>query len=291
MIDLHCHSTFSDGSKTPEELVALAETAGLTALALTDHDTTDGLESFIAAGKNSSVETLPGIELSAEFGAATLHILGYGFDPTNDALQKELKWVREGRADRNVQILEKLNTLGYNITFEDVRKHSSDDLIGRPHIAEALIEKGHFKNKDKVFKQLLGKNRAAYIERRRLDPGKCLEIIHAAGGVSVVAHPGQMNLTRSKLRCLIAKLKEQGLGGLEVWHSSHPEQQSVAFEQICEEFNLIATGGTDYHGDLTPNLSLGVGFGNLSTPDNVLEKLFRSDSDATESPTEAKKIA
>jgi len=274
MIDLHCHSIFSDGSKTPEELVALAEEAGLTALALTDHDTTDGLERFMNAGKNSPVQTLHGMELSAEYGETPLHILGYGFDPSSPTLQEALAWVREGRAARNFQIVEKLNTLGYNLTFEDVRRHSADDLVGRPHFAAALIEKGHFKHKDKVFKQLLGKNCAAYVDRRRLKPGECLEVIRAAGGVPVIAHPGQMRLTRNKLRRLVKKLKEQGLGGLEVWHPSHPPHQVKAFEQICKDFDLIATGGTDFHGALTPDLSLGTGFGNLCVPDDVLEKLF-----------------
>jgi predicted metal-dependent phosphoesterase TrpH len=273
MIDLHCHSCFSDGSNTPEELVKLAEEAGLTALALTDHDTTDGLKRFLAAGKSSSVETVTGIELSAEYGAATLHILGYGFDPENVVLQEALAWVREGRSERNTQMLGKLNALGYNLTMDDIRKHSADDLLGRPHFAAALIEKGHFKHKNKVFKQLLGKNCAAYVDRRRLTPGKCLQVIRAAGGVPVIAHPGQMRLTRNKLRRLIKKLQEQGLGGLEVWHSSHPEHQVQAFERICEEFDLIATGGTDFHGALTPDLSLGIGFGNLQVSDEVLSAL------------------
>ncbi|MBI9019733.1 MAG: PHP domain-containing protein [Verrucomicrobia bacterium] len=274
MIDLHCHSVFSDGTNTPEELVALAEQGGLTALALTDHDTTDGLERFMAAGAQSSVETLAGIELSAEFGEKTLHILGYGFDPANAALQAALSWVRDGRTERNFQILEKLNALGYNLTYEDVRKHSADDLIGRPHFAAALIEQGHFKHKNKVFQQLLGKNCAAYADRRRLTPEQCLELIRSAGGVPVIAHPGQMKLTRNKLRRLVKKLKEQGLGGLEVWHSSHPEYQIQAFEGICEEFDLIATGGSDFHGKLTPDLSLGIGFGNLVVPDEVLVNLL-----------------
>jgi len=274
MIDLHCHSLFSDGTNTPEELVALAEQGGLTALALTDHDTTDGLERFMAAGKESTVETLAGIELSAELGETPLHILGYGFDPSNAPLQAALAWVREGRTERNVQILKKLNTLGYNLTYEDIRKHSADDLIGRPHFAAALIEKGHFKHKNKVFKQLLGKNCAAYVDRRRLSPTECLNVIRAAGGVPVVAHPAQMRLTRNKLRRLIKKLVEQGLGGLEVWHPSHPPHQVQAFERICEEFDLIATGGSDFHGKLTPDLSLGRGFGGLVVPDEVLANLL-----------------
>lgn len=274
MIDLHCHSVFSDGTSTPEELVALAEQGGLTALALTDHDTTDGLERLMKAGQGSSVETLCGIELSAEFGDKSLHILGYGFNPSDSALQAALSWVREGRAERNVQILEKLNALGYDLTYEDVRKHSADDLVGRPHFAAALIEEGHFKHRNKIFRQLLGKNCAAYVDRPRLNPAACLEVIRNAGGIPVIAHPGQIKLTRNKLRRLVKKLKEQGLGGLEVWHPSHPPHQIKTFEQLCEEFDLVATGGTDFHGTLTPDLSLGRGFGNLVVHDEVLIRLL-----------------
>ena len=273
MIDLHCHSIFSDGSSTPEELVALAAQGGLTALALTDHDTTDGLERFMAAGAASTVQTVSGIELSAEFGEVTLHILGYLFDPAHEALQAALTWVREGRTERNVQILEKLNRLGYNLTHEDVRKHSSDDLIGRPHFAAALIEKGHFKHKDKIFQQLLGKGKAAYADRRRLTPEACVELIRKAGGVAVIAHPGQMRLTTRAMRRLVKKLKEHGLGGLEVWHPTHQDYQSAAYLRICEDFDLVATGGSDFHGKLTPDLTLGRGFGDLLITDDILEKL------------------
>jgi len=273
MIDLHCHSTFSDGTNTPEELVALAEQAGLTALALTDHDTTAGLTPFFRAGESSSVQLLSGIELSAEYGERTLHILGYGFDPCHEALQKALAWVRDGRVERNVQILEKLNRLGYDLTSENVCKHAGEDLVGRPHFAAALIAKGYFKHKDKVFAQLLGKKGPAYVDRRRLKPSECLALIRSAGGVPVLAHPGLMKLTRSKLRSLIKKLKEEGLGGVEVWHSSHKIHQARAFEQICTEFDLIATGGSDFHGSITPGLRLGVGYGELQVPDDVLVNL------------------
>ena len=273
MIDLHSHSIFSDGTNTPEELVALAEQGGLSALALTDHDTTDGLPRFMAAGANSSVQTVSGIELSAEFGEVTLHILGLLFDPANQELQAALQWVREGRTERNVQILEKLNRLGYNLTHDDVRKHSSDDLIGRPHFAAALIEKGHFKHKDKIFKQLLGKGKAAYVDRRRLTPEACVGLIRNAGGIAVIAHPGQMKLTARSLRRLVKKLKEHGLGGIEVWHPTHKEYQTASFLRICEEFDLAATGGSDFHGKLTPDLTLGRGFGDLDVSDHILENL------------------
>jgi len=275
MIDLHSHSIFSDGSSTPEELVELAEQGGLAALALTDHDTTDGLPRFLAAGDNSSVETVAGIELSAEFGAVTFHILGYFFDPANEALQTALKWVREGRTERNVQILEKLNRLGYNLTHDDVLKHAGDDLVGRPHFAAALIEKGHFKHKDKIFQQLLGKGKAAYVDRQRLTPETCVELICKAGGVAVIAHPGQMKLTARSLRRLVKQLKNHGLGGIEVWHPIHKPYQMASYLRICEDFDLVATGGSDFHGKLTPDLTLGRGFGDLCVPDAALEMLRR----------------
>ena len=273
MIDLHCHSIFSDGTCTPEELVALAEQGGLSALALTDHDTTAGLDRFMTAGQTSAVETISGVELSAEFGRTPLHILGYLFDSGNSALQEALTWVREGRTQRNVQMLEKLNALGYNLTMEDIRKHAGDALVGRPHFAAALMERGHFKHPSKIYQQLLGKDKAAYVNRRRLSPARCVELICGAGGVAAIAHPGQMKLTSSKLRRLIRQLLPHGLGGLEVLHPSHAPHQVLALERICAELDLAVTGGTDFHGTLTPDLRLGTGFGTLHVSDQLLDKL------------------
>ena len=273
MIDLHCHSVFSDGSNTPEELVVLAEQGGLTALALTDHDTTAGVERFMAAGENSPVETIAGVELSAEFGETTLHILGYCFDFQCLELQQGLAWVREGREERNFQILEKLNALGYALSMQDVKKHAGDELVGRPHFTAALMEAGHFNHPNKVYKQLLGKGKAAYVNRRRLSPERCVELIAGAGGVAAIAHPGQMKLTHSKIRKLVRELKAHGLGGLEVLHSSHKPHQILAYERICAEFDLLPTGGSDFHGTLTPQLRLGTGFGNLNIPDALIDAL------------------
>lgn len=273
MIDLHCHSIFSDGTCTPEELVGSAEQAGLTALALTDHDTTAGLDRFMAAGEAVSIETVAGIELSAEFGRTPLHILGYFFDAGNSALQEALTWVREGRTQRNFQMLEKLNALGYDLSMDEVCRHAGDELVGRPHFAAALMERGHFKHPNKIYQQLLGKDKAAYVNRQRPSPERCVELICGAGGVAVIAHPGQMKLTNNKLRRLIRHLLPHGLGGLEVLHPSHKEHQVLAFERICVELDLAVTGGTDFHGALTPDLRLGVGFGRLHVSDPLLEKL------------------
>jgi predicted metal-dependent phosphoesterase TrpH len=251
----------------------LAEQGGLTALALTDHDTTAGLERFMAAGEASPLETVPGIELSADFGATPLHILGYLFDVQNEPLQTALKWVRDGRAERNFHILEKLNALGYKLSMEDVKKHAGDEMVGRPHFTAALMERGHFKHPNKIYQQLLGKGKAAYVNRRRLSPEQCVELIRGAGGVAVIAHPGQMKLTNNKLRRLIRPLLPLGLGGLEVLHPSHKEHQVLAFERICAELDLTLCGGTDFHGTRTPDLRLGVGFGTLQVPDSFLTGL------------------
>ncbi|MDH3345638.1 MAG: PHP domain-containing protein [Kiritimatiellaceae bacterium] len=275
MIDLHCHSTFSDGSSTPEELIALAEQGGLTALALTDHDTTSGLDRFFSAASNSAVKAVAGIELSAEFGAVALHILGYFFDPENQTLQESLAWVQSGRAERNEQMLKKLNALGYGLSMEAVQAHAGEDVIGRPHFADALIETGQFKHPKKIYQQLLGKGKVAYVERRRLSPEKCVELICKAGGVPVIAHPGQMKLTSNKLRRLARQLKPYGLGGLEVLHPSHHPHQVLALERICADLDLAPTGGTDFHGRITPDLKLGIGFGELVIPDELLEGIRR----------------
>ncbi len=273
MIDLHCHSCFSDGTHTPAELISLAEQGGLSALALTDHDTTGGLDLFFEAADHSAVQAVAGIELSAEYGEIPLHILGYLFNPLEPALQAALERVQQGRTDRNVQILENLNRLGYELTHEDVQKHAGSRVVGRPHFAAALMEKGHFSHPHKIFRQLLGKGKAAYADRRRLSPEQCVELIAEAGGVPVIAHPGQMRIPSRKLRRLVRRLKEHGLGGLEVWHPTHKEHQSAAFLRMCADIDLVATGGSDFHGARTPHLSLGTGFGDLSVPDTVLEKL------------------
>jgi 3',5'-nucleoside bisphosphate phosphatase len=281
MIDLHCHSVYSDGTDTPEELIAAAELGGLSALALTDHDTVDGLERFLAAGAKSSVEPIPGVELSAEFGTVTLHLLGYLFNPQNTALRQTLEWVREGREVRNSRMLEKLNALGYSLTPQQIRKHAATDLIGRPHFASALLEQGHFSDAKKIYNQLLGKGKAAYVDRRRLTPEQCIEAIRTAGGVAVLAHPMQTRLSMSKLRRLIRRLRDAGLGGLEVWHPSHRPHEINALLRACDEFDLTATGGSDFHGANTPNLQLGRGFGTLCDPDNVPGKLLRRASDGS----------
>ncbi len=273
MIDLHTHSVYSDGTNTPAELVQISEERGLSAIALTDHDTVGGIVPLFEAGAGSSVETVPGIELSAECAKGTMHVLGYFIDYTNAALLEKIDTVREGRKERNHEILKRLNKLGYRLMWSDVEKHAGADVIGRPHFAAALVKRGLVKSRKSAFELLLAKGRPAYVERYRYTGRECIELIRNAGGIPVLAHPATIYLHDDQLRGLIMGLAECGLGGLEVYYAEHQPANIQKFKGWAEELGLICTGGTDYHGANTPDLKLGTGFGQLRVPDEALEQL------------------
>lgn len=273
MIDLHVHSVYSDGSCTPAELLGMAEERGIKALALTDHDTVGGVAELLSLAEKTSVEVVPGIELSAECRRGTMHILGYFIDHTCDVLLEKIKKVRTGRTARNVEILKRLNKLGFVLMWSDVEESAGCDVVGRPHFADALVKRGHVKSRKAAFDMLLGKGRPAYIERYRYTAVECIELIHAAGGISVLAHPATIQMPDDQLKGLIKGLKERGLGGLEVYYAEHKPENIRKFKCWAEELDLLCTGGTDYHGACTPDLKLGSGFGNLHVPDEILDRL------------------
>jgi predicted metal-dependent phosphoesterase TrpH len=273
VIDLHVHSVFSDGTNTPEELVAMAVERGLTAMALTDHDTVGGVEPLLRAAERVSLEVVPGIELSAECERGTMHILGYYIDHQCKKMLEKIEKVRAGREERNKEILKKLNKLGYVLMWSDVEKRAGCDVVGRPHFADALMERGHVKSRKAAFDMLLGKGRPAYVERYRYTARECIELIHGAGGVSVLAHPATLYLPDDQLRGLLAGLKKCGLGGIEAYYAEHKPENIEKFSGWARELGLICTGGTDYHGANTPDLKLGSGFGQLRVDDDVLVQL------------------
>jgi 3',5'-nucleoside bisphosphate phosphatase len=275
VIDLHVHSVFSDGTNSPLELVALAEERGLKALALTDHDTVGGIEEFLLATSASSVEAVPGIELSAECERGTMHILGYYVDHNCPVLLEKIEKVRTGRETRNLEILKKLNKLGYVLRWSDVEKHAGRDVVGRPHFAAALMERGLVKSKKNAFDLLLAKGRPAYHERYRYSAEECIDLIRGAGGVAVLAHPATLNLPDIRLRELICDLRDCGLAGVEAYYAEHHPENIKKYAAWAEELGMICTGGTDYHGAMTPDLKLGSGFGGLMIPDEVLAALKR----------------
>lgn len=273
MVDLHVHSVYSDGTNTPAELIELAEGRGLKALAITDHDTVGGVDPFLKAAGQSTVEPVPGIELSAECQRGTMHILGYFMDHTNDVLLEKINTVREGREERNHEILKKLNKLGYVIMWSDVENEAGADVVGRPHFAEALVKRGHVKSRKAAFDLLLAKGRPAYVERYRYTAKECIDLIHQAGGVSVLAHPATIYMPEDQLKGLVRGLAEFGLGGIEAYYAEHHPENIERFKGWAQEFGLICTGGTDYHGGNTPDLRLGCGFGQLCVPDEALDHL------------------
>lgn len=272
-IDLHTHSTFSDGSMTPTELVAAAEAAGLAAIALTDHDTCDGLDEFLAAGRGSNVEVVGGVEISVEFRSRTVHLLGYGVDPSDRRMRQTLREVVSGRNERNARIIHKLQMLGVRIRLEEVEAVAGENVIGRPHFAQVLIQKGIVADFSEAFDRYLGRQGAAYCERVRLEPEAAIALIHDAGGLSVLAHPHYMNLASDVLASVLGRLKQAGLAGVEAYYTDHTEEQTRLYRELARRFDLLVTGGSDFHGAIRPEVALGTGSGSLRVPYDLFERL------------------
>ncbi len=274
MIDLHLHSTCSDGSLSPTELADRAAALPLKAASLNDHDTVVGIAEFqeAAAGRFAAIS---GVEISVDHAPGTLHLLGYYIDPAHDGLAQALSRLRAGREDRNHLILERLRSLDRPVTKEAVRQFSGDDVVGRPHIARAMVAAGYVKDTREAFDRYLGKGRPAYCDRYRLEPDDAIALIRSAGGIPVLSHPFTLELTPPALERFVAGLVHHGLQGIEVYYPEHQPSQTEQYLALTERFNLVATGGTDFHGDLNPKLHMGTGFGGFSVPDSVYDALAK----------------
>jgi 3',5'-nucleoside bisphosphate phosphatase len=273
MIDLHCHSTFSDGSLTPEQLVAEANRIGLAALALTDHDTVAGLPRFLAAGEGGTVRLVPGVELSVDCTQGQMHMLGYWMDVENPELVRQMEWIRNGREMRNRDMLEKLNGLGFAMTWEDVQGFAGEDVVGRPHFAQVMLQKGYAKDKNEVFDQWLGDGKPGYADRPRLTAEVAVALIRQAGGVAVLAHPFTLRIDKTALEGLFHELAGVGLAGVECYYSEHSADLTKDYLEMARRADLVPTGGSDFHGEVSPGIRLGSGFGGLNVPDEVLGRL------------------
>jgi len=273
MIDLHIHSTFSDGSLTPEQLVRQAWELGLTAIALTDHDCIDGIAPFLDACRRYSVRGIAGVEISADVPRGTLHMLGYCIDPADSELGVVLRRIRAGRDERNRAILEKLNALGAKLDWSEVAAFAHEEVVGRPHFAQALVAKGVVESSEAAFERYLGKGKPAYVERYRLSAVDCIAVIKGAGGVPVLAHPFTLELTGTGLRDYVGELRQKGLEGIEVYYSEHTEEQTREYMALARKFDLAMTGGSDFHGEINPAIKMGRGFGSLHVPDELLPSL------------------
>ena len=243
--DLHLHSTVSDGLLTPTELVDKVFEAGIRIMSLTDHDSTDGLEEAITtATKYDDLILIPGVELSTDTTNGEIHILGYFIDMESQDLQKTLKSFREDRLYRAKSMVEKLTSLGYKITWEEVLKVAGSGSVGRPHIAEILAETGQVTSIKAAFDELIGRNGPAYTERRKMDPETAIELIVRHSGIPVLAHPREVN----NLDEILPSLVSSGLKGMETYYGHYSTEERTRFQQLCNKHNLLATGGSDYHG-------------------------------------------
>lgn len=277
MIDLHTHSTASDGSSTPAELVEQAKAAGLSAVALTDHDTVAGNAEAMEAGKQLGIEVIPGCELSVASpdGAGWLHIVGLWVPENPEDLQTAFDWLHDGRRTRNHEILDKLKSQGINITYEDVKQFAKGT-VGRPHIARAMLHQGVVGSMDEAFRVWLGDHGRCYVPKRKLDPADALRLLREAGATSILAHPFTLGLKGEKLDALLAELKEMGLQGMEVHYTEHSEGDTKRFLQAAEHHELLVSGGSDFHGMAKPKTRIAVGKGGLHVPDELLETMKQS---------------
>ena len=270
-IDLHIHTTASDGTFTPEEIVREASRLGLAAVAITDHDTAAGYARAAAEGEKRGLEVVPGIEISTKFRSA-VHILGYYIDVDSPALEEVLEWMHRDREERNVKLCAMLRESGVDIDIE--RMHARfGDLVGRPHFAEIMIENGMARDMNDAFERLLNKNKPFFIPRQFLPIERSIEIIREAGGTAVLAHPFQYRLDDAGLRELIEHCMESGLEGMECRYSGYDAAQTAYLEALAAEYGLVRTGGSDFHGAIKGEIRLGEGKGGLNVPYAFLEEL------------------
>ncbi|MBN1550193.1 PHP domain-containing protein [bacterium] len=274
-IDLHTHSTASDGTESPINLVKMAVSSGIGVLALTDHDTVSGVQEALKASANLPITFVPGLEISANSTFGHIHVLGLGLNKIPHKMQTLLENIQNGRRERNPKIIRKLNTLGYKISMSDVTEMACGDIIGRPHIAKALVKNGYFAVQEEAFAKLLKHNAPAYVQRWRPSVKEAVDTILACSAVPIIAHPGLLDVSsNTSLRSIIRNLKDDGIMGLEVHYTMHSASQHKELDEISENFDMIPTGGSDFHGDNNHHAKLGHGTAGLPIGHYYADKLM-----------------
>lgn len=273
-VDLHTHSTASDGSDSPSRVVRLAVEAGLSALALTDHDTLEGVGAAVEAAAGAELELISGVELSLNYDRGGMHLVVLWLEPGPGPLQGRLAGFQAGRDHRNLRIVETLTRLGMPVAIEEVEREAGGGSVGRPHIAAVMMAHGYVPDIRTAFDLWLGKGKPAYSGRERLDPGEAIALARESGGVPILAHPHTLGITTaSEMADLLRGLKQAGLVGLEAMYSGYRRHEREGYADLARRFELVASGGSDYHGTYKPGLMLGRGYGDLVVPESVLEKL------------------
>ncbi len=266
MIDLHSHTTASDGQHSPEELLALASAAGVTVLAVTDHDTVAGLAAATAAAKARGMELVPGIELSSFVLGKEAHILGHFLRPEDPDVARFADMLRIEREQRMQQMVEKLRALGFPVRMEDVYAIAKDGHLARPHLARVMVEKGWCVDTKDAFDRFLGDGRPAWVDRYRLDGADAIRLIRNASGTATLAHPGTSKMNKAEIQWLA----KAGLGGLEVYHSDHNPSVREKYLALAREFELVPTSGSDFHGE---KVAPGRHLGTASMPPELFARL------------------
>jgi 3',5'-nucleoside bisphosphate phosphatase len=279
-IDLHIHSTASDGTLSPAEILAQSVRLGLGAISITDHDSIAGSREALIHGIPDRLGFLTGVEISAEPppsypGSGSIHILGYSLRMDDPELNRTLEKLQDSRRQRNPEIIARLNRLGISIRIEELEREAADGQPGRPHIAKLLVKKGIVKTMDDAFDRYLGNGKPAYVDKFRIESSQAIELINASGGIPVLAHPGLLGLDSAEpLDELLREMTSMGLKGLEVYYPLHSPEQTRQYAECARCHNLLITGGTDFHGDIQPEIQLGFGKGDLHVPFTLYQKLL-----------------
>lgn len=273
MIDLHTHSTVSDGSDSPARVVELAGLAGCSALALTDHDRLDGIAAAQAAAAQVGVQLVAGCEMSCAWERGTLHLLAYFVEPGDGPLQEELVRLQVDREERNRALVARLVSLGLPVSEEEVAAEAGATGAGRPHIAALLVRAGAAGSIQEAFDRYLGKGGAAYVSKARLAPARAIGLALASGALPVLAHPATLGLDAAGTRAAVSELVEVGLVGLEAHYGRYAVPERTELARLAVALGIVATGGSDYHGTYKPDLAVGTGTGDLDVPDSALAEL------------------
>ena len=272
LIDLHTHSTASDGSMSPQELVRHAAESGLSAVALTDHDTVEGVEDALDEGRRIGLEVVAGLEISVDF-KPEMHILAYFFGDAYKNINDTLVSMKKRREERNPKIIRKLNELGLDISMREVEREARGNIVGRPHIARVLVNKSYASSIEDAFDRFLLSGRPAYFKKEKLTPAQGIGKIIDAGGMPVLAHPILLGFDFDRLDALTADLKKAGLKGIEAIYAENSPEETQFLLKLGAKYNLLITGGSDFHGTFRTRVEIGRGLGNLEVPYRLLEAL------------------
>lgn len=272
-VDLHVHSNRSDGSLSPSDLVLEAKKKGLCAFALTDHDTVDGIDEALSTAKDSGIRLIPGIELSTEYEGKDIHIVGLLIDKEQPAFKEKLKKFVDSRTERNRKMCQRLTDAGLPLTYEELQDEFPDSVITRAHYAQILLKKGYIKSLKEAFDRYIGDRGPCFVPREKITPEDGVRLILNAKGIPILAHPLLYGMGEERLQCLIDRLKDAGLVGMEAIYSTYTPSEEVQMRRLAEKNGLLPSGGSDFHGKAKPGLSMGNGYGRLYVPEEILTAL------------------